>query len=136
MNKSEYIKNWKKRGVISNNFNKLYENYIKNNECELCKVKYSDKNKTCLDHCHLTGEFRNYICSSCNSKRLTLISKNNKLGHQYIVVHKDFRKKQNKTYIYFQYQRIRNAKSINKKSTSLTKLIAFSFIQELKFFKN
>ena len=27
------------------------------------------ENKKCMDHCHLTGLFRNILCNSCNSKR-------------------------------------------------------------------
>ena len=135
MRKSQTIKNWKKRGVISTDYNKLYENYINNKNCEICKCEYSDFNKKCLDHSHITGEFKNYICNSCNVKRETPIQVNNKIGHQYICVHKDFRKKQNKYYISFQYQRIVNFKSIHKKSISLIKMLAFSFIQELKILK-
>lgn len=36
-------------------------------DCELCgaDMTIGDKNK-CIDHCHLTGEFRGLICRNCN----------------------------------------------------------------------
>ena len=72
--KSNRINDWKKRGVIHDDFNELYEKYINTELCELCNCKLTvDKRKTkttrCLDHDHETGEFRNVICNSCNVKR-------------------------------------------------------------------
>lgn len=33
-------------------------------KCEVCKKK---KDKICYDHCHDTGDFRGWICGTCNS---------------------------------------------------------------------
>ena len=68
------ICDWKKSGVIHQNFDELYEKYINTELCELCNVKLTvDKRNTpttrCLAHCHGTGEFRNVLCHSCNTKR-------------------------------------------------------------------
>ena len=65
------IFDWKKRGVISNNFNELYEYYLSVNNCQECNCILDECNKSrkCLDHNHLTGEFRNVLCQSCNIKR-------------------------------------------------------------------
>jgi len=67
------IYNWKKMGVINDNFDELYEKYIDTKFCELCSVELTEDKKTtkttrCLDHCHETGEFRNIVCHSCNVK--------------------------------------------------------------------
>ena len=58
------ISTWKSRGVISSDFNALYEKYINTNECELCGTCLTKKKH--LDHCHITGEFKNIICGVCN----------------------------------------------------------------------
>ena len=72
--KSRRIKDWKRRGVICEDLDTLYERYLKTELCELCNVELTeDKNSTrttrCLDHCHTTGEIRNIVCHSCNVKR-------------------------------------------------------------------
>jgi len=67
MDKHKYnlIYIWKKRGVISENYNKLYENHMSINNCKLCNIEF-DKNirsqwRT-LDHDHNTGFYRQTIC--------------------------------------------------------------------------
>ena len=73
--KSNRIQNWKRYGVIHDDFNELYEKYINTEFCELCNVKLTvDRQNTkttrCLDHDHSTGLFRNVLCWQCN---ITLI---------------------------------------------------------------
>jgi hypothetical protein len=68
------IADWKRAGVICENFDNLYDYYINCKNCEQCNVELTvDKRTTsttrCLDHCHKTGEFRNVLCNSCNVKR-------------------------------------------------------------------
>ena len=60
---------WKHRGVVSDDWDSLYETYINCESCEECKGEFTDKNIKCLDHNHETGEFRNILCLSCNIKR-------------------------------------------------------------------
>jgi len=69
--KSFRIGQWKRYGVIHDDFDELYEKYINTEFCELCNCKLTeDKTSTkttrCLDHCHETGEFRNVLCWDCN----------------------------------------------------------------------
>lgn len=74
--KNRRITNWKIMGVISENYDELYEKYINTEFCELCNVKLTEgklRNKTtrCLDHDHSINDcenVRNIVCQSCNSK--------------------------------------------------------------------
>ena len=72
--KSRRINDWKRYGLICDNYDALYEHYLKTAYCDACKVQLTtDKENTattkCMDHCHETGLFRNILCVSCNSKR-------------------------------------------------------------------
>lgn len=71
--KRRRLGDWKRCGVICDDFDELYEKYINTNNCELCEVELTeDKRNTtttkCLDHDHDTGLFRNVVCLSCNQK--------------------------------------------------------------------
>ena len=71
--KSNRIRKWKHRGLIHDNYDELYEYYLNCKNCEKCSVELTDgnisSNRKCMDHSHITGEFRNILCHSCNSKR-------------------------------------------------------------------
>tara|TARA_R110002096_G_scaffold2940_1_gene15039 strand:+ start:425 stop:802 length:378 start_codon:yes stop_codon:yes gene_type:complete len=66
--KSDRIGHWKFRGVISDDYDKLYEYYLSIKECENCGIELDNGTNTtkCLDHCHETGQFRNILCGYCN----------------------------------------------------------------------
>ena len=68
------ISDWRRNGVIHDNFDELYEIYLNTKNCELCNVELTidyptTKTTRCLDHDHETGLFRNILCNSCNVKR-------------------------------------------------------------------
>jgi len=64
--KSQAIYNWKRKGVIYDNYDELYEVYIKTMQCGHCKTEFTEKNRRCLDHDHTTGLFRKIVCHRCN----------------------------------------------------------------------
>jgi len=65
------ISNWRSYGVISEDYDKLYEYYLSIQECENCGIELNQDEYTrkCLDHCHTTGKFRNILCHCCNVSR-------------------------------------------------------------------
>ena len=72
--KSYTISNWKKRGLICEDYDSLYCHYINATECEMCDVtfgEFGDGSGTfkCCDHNHKNGQFRNFICHTCNVRR-------------------------------------------------------------------
>jgi hypothetical protein len=73
--KSSRIRDWKRMGLLCDDYNKLYEKYINTSNCESCNVelteniKHNTKTTRCLDHDHETGLFRNVLCNLCNVKR-------------------------------------------------------------------
>tara|TARA_R100001594_G_scaffold113257_1_gene148107 strand:- start:114 stop:536 length:423 start_codon:yes stop_codon:yes gene_type:complete len=125
--KTHSIHNWKNKGVKSDDFDKLYEEHMSINNCQLCNIEFNKNIKNqwrCLDHDHKTGFYRQTICNKCNLGFDRPIQKNKKLKYKHIYFDKT-----NKS---FRYIRLINQKRIQKQSVSLIKLIAFSFIQELK----
>ena len=69
MTTSKYhtIYKWKKRGLIYDDYDALYEAYIKTSECQHCKTEFTKNNFRCMDHNHETGLFRKIVCNRCNA---------------------------------------------------------------------
>ena len=60
------IYDWKKRGLISNDYDSIYSRWKNSTNCEKCGHDYSYWKK-CMDHNHKTGAFRNILCQKCNA---------------------------------------------------------------------
>ena len=72
--KSNAIADWKRKGIKSDNYDILYDNYLKSTNCEECGIPYGKKGDgtgtwKCCDHSHVTGLFRNFLCQKCNIQR-------------------------------------------------------------------
>ena len=72
--KSNTIADWKRNGLICDDYDKLYELYLQSTNCDECGCKYSIYGDgvggwRCMDHCHTTGLFRNFLCNTCNIRR-------------------------------------------------------------------
>jgi len=122
------ITNWKRRGLIlkeGQTYKDIYSYVMSVERCERCGINFYDEihnNKRCMDHNHKTGFFRQVLCQNCNR------AIESKIPHLWISPSIN-KQKSGKNYIRFQYQR-KGFKT--KKSTSLTKMIAYSFINLLK----
>ena len=67
LSKYKMIYNWKKSGLIYDNYDELYEVYIKTMECQHCNKAFKKSSDRCLDHDHETGLFRKIVCNRCNT---------------------------------------------------------------------
>ena len=74
--KARKINEWKRRGLITENYDLIYDKWLNTTNCESCgcDLQYgvfggNQSNTKCMDHCHTTGEFRHIICHRCNSQR-------------------------------------------------------------------
>jgi hypothetical protein len=128
------IYNWKRFGIKSDDYDKLYEYHMSIERCELCSVLFDDtsKNRRCLYHDHDTGLYRKTLCNSCNLHYKASRHKNNRSGHMWISNQKTFNKTYNKYYFLWRYQRIMDGKYKNRRFNTKTKAIAYSFLMLLK----
>ena len=72
--KCSRIRAWKRIGLISEDYDALYEKVYNTTNCEECNVlltvnRIMTNTTLCMDHDHTTGLFRNVLCVSCNVKR-------------------------------------------------------------------
>tara|TARA_R100000805_G_C3537929_1_gene54104 strand:+ start:202 stop:621 length:420 start_codon:yes stop_codon:yes gene_type:complete len=75
--KSTRISNWKRHGIITDDYEALYDHYTKTSYCDFCRVELTYDKKTtattkCVDHDHTITDapnFRNILCNLCNLKR-------------------------------------------------------------------
>ena len=71
--KSTMISGWKYKGLISDDYDAIYDRYINTHECDCCKKPiHQGKGSRVMDHDHNTGKFRNVLCHDCNILRYHL----------------------------------------------------------------
>jgi hypothetical protein len=65
---------WRRYGLNMENFDEIYERYLKTTNCDNCNIlltqsRFATSTTRCMDHDHTTGIFRNILCQACNVKR-------------------------------------------------------------------
>lgn len=66
--KSLIINQWKYKGVIHDDLNALFQQYINTTQCQHCAKIFKSTRDRHLDHDHTTGKFRMIVCHKCNVK--------------------------------------------------------------------
>ncbi len=110
---------WIKRGLINDNFDELYNRYIYSSQCEKCQTPYKNSYDRCMDHCHITGEFRNILCQKCNCMDKQV--NDNNTGYKNISKCKD--KYYKLGYGYRIQIKRNNIRILNKRTSTLEKAI-------------
>ena len=116
---------WKKRGLLMDNFEEIYNKYIYATHCQLCYKQFEKSCDRQMEHCHETGQFRNIVCNKCNHKKEDRkINSNNTSGYKGISKQKDLTCKQGFCWIF--QVRINGKKKTIKTSVNFDKLVKFA----------
>ena len=119
------IRDWKRKGLLGD-YDKVYKRYIETTHCDKCNVLLTKGSKgntgKCMDHCHISGEFRNVICRLCNlrlpKQKGTKLS-NNTSGHRGISFIKPNR--------LWQYRSLRSIYPFQKQNKSKITVLTYKF---------
>ena len=118
--KEDVLWRWKQRGIISDDWDKLYQRYLDTTHCERCNVELVlgnlGSNKKAIDHNHVSGEVRYICCHSCNMNTEKMTYKNNKLTEKNITLNKRGR---------YVFRKQVNGKKYSKNFKTLEDAIAF-----------
>ena len=71
--KARKINEWKRRGLITEDYDAIHTKWSEATHCEDCNINFDEATtinyNKCMDHCHATGEFRAILCHPCNIRR-------------------------------------------------------------------
>ena len=75
--RNQVICRWRRKGLKlkeGETYFDIFDKWESVTNCEKCNVELFNGKKTIstkktMDHCHITGKFRNVLCSGCNLKR-------------------------------------------------------------------
>lgn len=60
-------KSWRRTGVAGD-LSEVYDIVQNCTNCQVCGKEFGDTCKKAMDHDHITGEFRQVLCYSCNTR--------------------------------------------------------------------
>ena len=90
--KRKTLRSWEEKGLIHDNPEALYDEYIYLTNCDLCGEFFKSSKDRQMEHEHLEGKygpFRNFTCRSCNLRKSDVkIRTDNTSGYKGICKHK------------------------------------------------
>ena len=123
--KSDRISQWKSNGLISDNYDQVYQLYLDSTHCDKCGCQYTKQNCKHMDHCHTTGKFRAIVCCLCNANMLDRTKPTtNKSGHKNIYYDKREKK--------YKYQKKYYGKLLRKQFKTLSQALCWKYIMLLR----
>ena len=122
------LRSWKQHGLIHDNPEALYDEYIYLRNCDLCGEFYKSSKDRHMEHEHLDGKygpFRNFTCTSCNLLKSDVkIRTNNTSGYKGICKSNDISCKQG---FVWHFRAIIDGKNKSiKRSVDFDKLVKFA----------
>ncbi len=122
------LRSWTRQGLIHDDKDSLYHEYIYATNCDLCGIEFKSSNDRHMDHKHLNGKygpFRNFVCTSCNQRKSDKKMKsNNTSGYPGICKDKSKTCKQGFVWKFQVY--IDGKRKKIKTSTDFDKLVKFA----------
>ena len=123
--KANTKRSWKKKGLITDNFEEIYNKYIIATHCQLCNKQFENTINRQMEHCHATGKFRNIVCNSCNQRKADVkVRTDNPSGYKGIYKQIDESFKQGFTWRF--QVRINGKQKTIKTSVDFEKLVKFA----------
>ena len=125
--KSFTLKNWKYIGLIESDefIQALYQRIIVATNCEICNKEFKSSKDRQMEHDHLTGRFRNIVCSSCNCLKSDVkMRSHNTSGYKGICKQNDTSCKQGFHWRFKAY--VNGKKKTIKSSVDFYELVAFA----------
>ena len=116
---------WKRCGLIMDNFEEIYNNYIIATNCDLCGKEFTNTRDRHMEHNHQTGEFRNIVCRSCNMLKSDVKTKTNNTSG-YLNIHKKPNKQLKQGFNWVFQVKINGKSKTIKSSVNLDKLVKFA----------
>ena len=126
--KRQRIKNWRLKGLIGD-YEIIYNRWLNTTHCDVCNIELCEgnkgSNKKCMEHSHITGEFRGIVCNRCNINMLDQsIRTTNKSGHKNI-----YYSENNDSW---RYQKIHYGKNHSKSFKNKIDAICYKYIHTLQ----
>jgi len=123
--KSIFIRIWKQKGLICDDYDQVYQLWFDSTHCDICGCQYTKKNKKSMEHCHTTGAFRGIVCNRCNVNMLDLSKpKHNTSGHKNVSYDKQYNK--------YVYVKSYYGKKFKKRFKNLSDALCFKYIMLLR----
>jgi hypothetical protein len=84
--KSQIILRWKRKGLIDDDYEIIYQRWLDTTHCDYCNIELvsgqKGLNRKCMDHEHNTGKFRGICCHKCNMNQPDVKVRSNSVSQE------------------------------------------------------